>query len=62
MQHHRGRSKDPCSRPISTHHATSPNQVWMWDIAWLPGPSKGIYFYPYLIIDLYIRKIISWDI
>lgn len=62
MQHHRGRSKKPSSKPISTHCATGPNQVWMWDITWLPGPAKGIYFYLYLILDLYSRKIIAWDI
>ncbi|WP_127593850.1 DDE-type integrase/transposase/recombinase [Paenibacillus lautus] len=47
MQHHRGRG---------------PNQVWMWDISWLPGPAKGIYYYLYLIFDLYSRKIITWDV
>lgn len=62
MQHHRGRSKKPCSKPISTHSATGPNQVWMWDITWLPGPAKGVYFYLYLILDLFSRKIIAWDI
>lgn len=29
MQHHRGRSKKPHAKPISTHCATGPNQVWM---------------------------------
>lgn len=62
MQHHRGRSKKPSSKPISTHCATGPNQVWMWDISWLPGPAKGLFYYLYLIIDLYSRKIISWEI
>ncbi|OAB38923.1 integrase [Paenibacillus macquariensis subsp. macquariensis] len=62
MQHHRGRSKKPSSKPISTHSATGPNQVWMWDITWLPGPAKGIYFYLYLILDLFSRKIIAWDV
>lgn len=62
MQHHRGRSKKPSPKPISTHCATGPNQVWMWDITWLPGPAKGIYFYLYLILDLYSRKIIAWEI
>ena len=62
MQHHRGRSKKPSSKPISTHCATGPNQVWMWDITWLPGPAKGIYFYLYLILDLFSRKIIAWEI
>lgn len=62
MQHHRGKAKKPCPKPISTHYATGPNQVWMWDITWLPGPAKGIYFYLYLILDLYSRKIVAWDI
>ena len=62
MQHHRGRSLKPTKKPISTHCATGPNQVWMWDITWVPGPAKGIYFYLYLIIDLFSRKIIAWDI
>jgi putative transposase len=62
MQHHRGRSKKPHSKPLSTHSATGPNQVWMWDITWLPGPAKGVYFYLYLIMDLFSRKIIAWDI
>lgn len=62
MQHHRGRSKKPTSKPISTHCAKAPNEVWMWDITWLPGPAKGIYFYLYLILDLYSRKIIAWEI
>ena len=30
-QHHRGRSKAPSSKPISTHCATAPNRVWSWD-------------------------------
>jgi putative transposase len=62
LQHHRGRAKKPCSKPISTHYATDPNQVWMWDITWLPGPAKGIYFYLCLILDLFSRKIIAWEI
>ncbi len=62
QQHHRGKSKKPCKKPISTHSATGPNEVWMWDITWLPGPAKGLYFYLYLILDLYSRKIVGWEI
>jgi len=62
MQYYRGRSKKPSNKPLSTHCATGPNQVWMWDITWLPGPAKGIYYYLYLILDLYSRKIIAWEI
>lgn len=62
MQHHRGKSKKPCIRPISTHCAVAPNEVWMWDITWLPGPAKGIYYYLYLILDLFSRKVVAWEI
>jgi putative transposase len=59
---HRGRSKVPTKRPVSTHKATGPNQVWMWDITWLPGPAKGVYYYLYMIMDLYSRKIVGWEV
>ena len=62
MVHHRGRTKKPEQRKASTHKATGPNEVWMWDITWLPGAVKGFYFYLYLIIDLYSRKIVGWEI
>ena len=62
MQHHRGNSKKPTKRPLSTHSANGPNQVWMWDITYLPGAVKGIFYYLYLIIDLYSRKIVGWEV
>lgn len=34
----------PVKRPISTHIADGPNQVWSWDITWLPAEIKGHYF------------------
>ncbi|MBM7562880.1 IS3 family transposase [Fusibacter tunisiensis] len=62
MQHHRGLSKAPVKRSISTHYADGPNQVWMWDITYIPAGIKGKYHYLYLILDLYSRKIIAWEI
>ena len=59
---HRGYSKSPEKREITTHKATGPNQVWMCDITWLPGPAKGIYYYLYMIMDLFSRKIVGWEI
>jgi len=62
-QHHRGRSRPPQqTRPPVTHAADQPGQVWSWDITWLPGPVKGLFFYLYLILDLYSRKIVGWEI
>ena len=62
QQHHRGRAQAPRKRPITTHIATGPNQVWCWDITWIPGPAKGIYFYLYMIMDLFSRKIVGFEI
>jgi transposase InsO family protein len=28
----------------------------------LPGPVKGLFFYLYLIVDLYSRKIVGWEV
>ena len=63
MQNHRGRSQEPGkhSKPTS-FIATAPNQVWTWDITYLNGPVKGMFFYLYLIIDLYSRDIVGWEI
>lgn len=62
MQHHRGRDKAPQSRQITGHLAVGPNQVWSWDITWLPGPVKGLFLYLYMIIDIFSRKIVGWEV
>ncbi len=59
---HRGRNQQKQKRPISTHKATGPNQVWMWDITYLNGPIKGKYYYLYMFSDLYSRKIVGWEV
>lgn len=42
--------------------ATGPNQLWSWDITKLRGPSKGIYYYLYEILDVYSRYVVGWMI
>jgi putative transposase len=42
--------------------ATAPNQVWTWDITKLPGPTKGTYFALYVLLDLYSRYIVGWQV
>ena len=61
-QNHRGRSKAPSSKPKSTHCATKPNQVWSWDITYLPGPARGLFFFLYLILDIFSREIVGWEV
>lgn len=38
------------------------NQVWTWDITYLPSPLRGAYFYLYTIQDLFSRKIVGWSV
>jgi transposase InsO family protein len=62
-QHARGRSQPPRKpRSPSTHRASGPCRVWTWDITWLPGPVRGQFFYLYLIVDVYSRKIVGWEV
>lgn len=62
MLAHRGRAHKPQKRPISTHKAAAPDEVWMWDITYLNGPIKGKYYYLYLFSDLFSRKIVGWEV
>ena len=60
---HRGRAKAPKAvRPPTTHIATAPRQVWCWDMTYLPAQVMGRWFYLYLILDLYSRKIVGWEV
>ena len=40
--------------------ADGPSQVWSWDITKLRGPSKGVWFHLYVLIDIYSRYTPSW--
>lgn len=63
QQHHRGRARAPRKNPPqNTHTATAPNQVWCWDITWLPTNVAGMFFKLYLIVDLFSRKIVGHEV
>ena len=59
---HRGRAKAPARARPTPLAATGPNQVWSWDITYLATTVRGAFFYLYLIMDLYSRKIVGWEI
>ena len=40
--------------------AELPNQVWSWDITKLMGPTKWSYFYLYVILDIFSRRVVGW--
>jgi putative transposase len=59
----RGRAQPPrTSRPPTTHIATRPGDVWCWDVTFLPAQIQGRWFYFYLILDLYSRKIVGFEV
>lgn len=58
----RGRSKAPRRRPVTTHSARAPNELWCWDITWLPTSVKGRFFYWYMIKDVFSRKLVANEV
>ena len=63
QNHRRGRARPATRRkPPTSFEAKAPCQVWSWDITWLPGPIAGMFFYLYLIVDIFSRKIVGWEV
>ena len=61
--HSRGRAQKRTSVPKpTTYSATGPNQVYCWDITYLPSRTRGVFYYLYLIEDLYSRKIVGAEV
>jgi len=60
---HRGRTASPVAtkRPLP-YRANGPNQVWSWDITYLASDVKDTFFYLYLFMDIYSRKIVGWEV
>ena len=59
----RGRANKRQKRPEpTTFIATGPNQVYTWDISYCPSAVKGQHWYLYLILDVYSRKIVAWEV
>lgn len=47
------------SRPPREHVATGPNQVWSWDITYLRSSVAGMFYYLYVVVDVWSRKIVA---
>jgi putative transposase len=60
---HRAASRAPKARPRPDELvATAPNQVWSWDITYLPSPLRGAFHYLYMVMDVFSRKIVGWAV
>lgn len=63
MQNYRGRAKAPSKHSLpTTYIADGPNQVWTWDITYLYSHVRGMYYKLYMIIDIFSRKIVGWEV
>lgn len=61
--HHRESSRPPTKRHRPTAYvATGPNQVWSWDITYIQTVVRGRFFYLYVAMDVWSRKIVGWTI
>jgi len=63
LMNHRGRSAKKRNVPQPKEHvATGPNEVYCWDITYLKTTIRGCFFYLYLFMDIYSRKIVGWEV
>lgn len=60
---HRGKAQAPrhVAKPKGCL-ASGPSQVWSWDITYLATPVAGLFYRLYLVMDIYSRKIVGWEI
>jgi putative transposase len=59
MLTYRQSSKPAVPNPLKGHLATGPCQVWSWDITYLQTSIRGLFFYLYMIVDVWSRKIVA---
>jgi transposase InsO family protein len=42
--------------------AAGPNEVWPWDITKLTGPGRGVYYHLYVMIDIFSRCAVHFEV
>ena len=63
MLHHRGKEKPRNSHAKPTSYtATKANEVWSWNISYMPTTVIGQHYYLYIIEDIYSRKVVGWEV
>lgn len=59
---HRGKSKKSSHNRPEPMVAIKPNQIYSWDITYLRGPIAGEFFYLYMFMDIFSRKIVGFEV
>lgn len=62
MLKHRGKSKIANRYRPEALVACGPNEIWSWDITYLKTSIRGQFYYVYLMMDIFSRKITGFDI
>ena len=62
LQNHRGPKRAPSAKKPREKKADGPCQVWSWDITYLRSPVTGFFFYLYLVVDVWSRKIVAAEV
>jgi transposase InsO family protein len=63
LLHHRGNGKPPvrAAEPKELV-ATGPDQIWSWDITWLRTEVRGLFYYAYVVKDIWTKDMVGWEI
>ena len=59
---HRGKENAAQRKKPEPLKASKANEIYSWDITYLLSPIKGQYYYLYLVMDIYSRKIVGWQV
>jgi putative transposase len=59
---HRGPARPKSHSKPRTYVANGPRQVWSWDITYLRASVRGTFYYLYLVLDIWSRKIVGWKV
>ena len=59
---HRGRSRPRQRKRPDPLLAQSPNEIWSWDITYLLSAIRGQFYYLYLVMDIFSRKVVGWEV
>lgn len=63
LLHYRSNSRKGIKKSAPPElQATGPHQVFSWDITYMKSPVRGIYFYCYMVLDIWSRKIVGWEV
>lgn len=62
MLQHRSAARPKKHKKPNELCAIRPNQLWSWDISYLMSNIRGKYFYLYLFMDIFSRKIVGFDV